>query len=285
MASVGTTPVKDRVWLVTGASSGIGKATALGLARLGGTVVLACRDPTRGEAAQREIVQASGNPHVTLMIVDLASQASIVAFADEFNQDYRRLDALVNNAGVYTRERKTTPDGLELQFAVNYLGGFLLAHLLLDQLIASAPSRIVNVSSSAHKGGKIDFEDLQAERKYAGYRAYSQSKLAQILFTVEFARRLANTGLTVNACHPGVVKTNLGIQENPKIVRFVRTFFKSPAKGAETPIFLVASPAVSTLTGQYFVNRQVKAVSPEARDPDVARRLYDVSVKLAGLTS
>jgi NAD(P)-dependent dehydrogenase (short-subunit alcohol dehydrogenase family) len=285
MASVGTTPVKDRVWLVTGASSGIGKATALGLARLGGTVVLACRDPTRGEAAQREIVQASGNPHVTLMIVDLASQASIIAFADEFNQDYRRLDALVNNAGVYTRERQTTPEGFELQFAVNYLGGFLLSHLLLDQLTASAPSRIVNVSSSAHKGGKIDFDDLQGERKYAGYRAYSQSKLAQILFTVEFARRLANTGVTINACHPGVVKTNLGIQENPKIVRVVRMFFKSPAKGAETPIFLVASPVVSTLTGQYFVDRQVKAVSREARDSDVARRLYDVSVRLAGLTA
>src|SRR5467141_1153147 len=137
MASVGTTPVKDRIWVVTGATSGIGKATALGLARLGGTVVLACRDATRGEAAQREIVQASGNPHVTLMIVDLASQASIIAFTEEFNQDYRRLDALVNNAGVYTKERKTTVDGLEEQFAVNYLGGFLLTHLLLDQLTAA----------------------------------------------------------------------------------------------------------------------------------------------------
>ncbi len=285
MASVGTTPVKDRVWLVTGATSGIGKATALGLARLGGTVVLACRDPTRGEATQREIVQASGNPHVTLMIVDLASQASIIAFAEEFNQDYRRLDALVNNAGVYTKERKTTVDGLEEQFAVNYLGGFLLTHLLLDLLTASSPSRIVNVSSSAHKGAKIDFDDLQGERKYRGYRAYGQSKLAQILFTVEFAKRLEGTGVSVNCCHPGVVKTDLGLMDTGKLVRFVRMFFKSPAKGAETPIFLVTSPSVATLTGQYFVNRQVKALSPEARDPDLARRLYDVSVKLAGLTS
>jgi len=285
MASVGTTPVKDRVWLVTGATSGIGKATALGLARLGGTVVLACRDPTRGEATQREIVQASGNPHVTLMIVDLASQASIIAFAEEFNQDYRRLDALVNNAGVYTKERKTTVDGLEEQFAVNYLGGFLLTHLLLDLLTASSPSRIVNVSSSAHKGAKIDFDDLQGERKYRGYRAYGQSKLAQILFTVEFAKRLEGTGVSVNCCHPGVVKTDLGLMDTGKLVRFVRMFFKSPAKGAETPIFLVTSPSVATLTGQYFVNRQVKALSPEARDPNLARRLYDVSVKLAGLTS
>ena len=285
MASVGTTPVKDRIWVVTGATSGIGKATALGLARLGGTVVLACRDPTRGEAAQREIVQASGNPHVTLMIVDLASQASIIAFSEEFNQDYRRLDALVNNAGVYTKERKTTVDGLEEQFAVNYLGGFLLTHLLLDQLTASSPSRIVNVSSSAHKGAKIDFDDLQGERRYRGYRAYGQSKLAQVLFTVELAKRLEGTGITVNCCHPGVVRTDLGLMDTGKLVRFVRMFFKSPAKGAETPVFLVASPSVGTLTGQYFVNRQVKALSPEARDPDVARRLYDVSVKLAGLTS
>jgi len=285
MASVGTTPVKERIWLVTGATSGIGKATALGLARLGGTVVLACRDPTRGEATQREIVQQSGNPHVTLMIVDLASQASISSFAEEFNQDYRRLDALVNNAGVYTKERKTTVDGLEEQFAVNYLGGFLLTHLLLDQLTASSPSRIVNVSSSAHKGAKIGFDDLQGERKYRGYRAYGQSKLAQVLFTVEFAKRLEGTGITVNCCHPGVVRTDLGLMDTGKFVRFVRMFFKSPAKGAETPVFLVASPSVGTLTGQYFVNRQVKALSPEARDPDVARRLYDVSVKLAGLTS
>ena len=285
MAAIGTTPLEDRLWLVTGASSGIGKATALGLARLGGTVVLACRDATRGEAAQHEIVRDSKNPKVTLMIVDLASQSSIVSFAEEFTQDYRRLDALVNNAGVFTRERRTTPDGLELQFAVNYLGGFLLSHLLLDLLLASTPSRIVNVSSSAHKGATINFDDLQGERKYAGYKAYSQSKLAQILFTVEYARRLAGTGVTVNAVHPGVIKTNLASDETPKIFRFVRMFFKSPAKGAETPIFLVASPTVANLSGQYFVQRHVKAPSPQAQDPAVARRLYDVSVKLAGLES
>src|SRR6266567_4167413 len=229
MAAIGTTPLQDRVWVVTGATSGIGKATALGLARVGGTVVLACRDAARGGEAQQGIVRASKNPKVTLMIVDLASQASIVSFAEEFTQDYRRLDALVNNAGVFTRERMTTPDGLEMQFAVNYLGGFLLSHLLLDLLLASTPSRIVN------------------------------------------------------AVHPGVIKTNLAFGESPKAFRFVRMFFKSPAKGAETPIFLVASPTVANLTGQYFVNRQVKAPSREAQDPAAARRLYDVSVKLAGL--
>jgi len=283
MAAIGTTPLQDRVWVVSGATSGIGKATALGLARLGGTVVLACRDATRGGEAQQEIVRESKNPKVTLMIVDLASQASIVSFAEEFTQDYRRLDALVNNAGVFTRERMTTPDGLELQFAVNYLGGFLLSHLLLDLLLASTPARIVNVSSSAHKGANIDFDDLQGERGYKGSKAYSQSKLAQILFTVEYGRRLAGTGVTVNAVHPGVIKTNLGADGSSAVVRFVRMFFKSPAKGAETPIFLVASPTVANLSGQYFSNRQVTVPSRQAQDPAVARRLYDVSVKLAGL--
>ncbi|HEV2231672.1 MAG TPA: SDR family oxidoreductase, partial [Thermoplasmata archaeon] len=243
---------------------------------------LACRDPAKGEAAQREIAQESGNPRVTLMNVDLASQASIVSFAEQFTKDYKRLDTLVNNAGLYVGDRRTTPEGLELQFAVNYLGGFLLSHLLLDLLLASAPSRIVNVSSSAHEGATIDFEDLQGEQKYRGYRAYGQSKLAQVLFTIEFARRLAGTGVTVNACHPGVIKTNLGA-EAPAAFRFVKMFFKSPAKGAETPVFLAASPSVSTLTGQYFADRRVKPPSKEAQDPYTARRLYEVSLKLAGL--
>lgn len=285
MAAIGTTPLEDRVWIVTGANSGIGKATALGLANLGGSVILACRDGNKSEAAREEIVQESGNARVTAMIVDLASQKSIAAFAEEINQDYKRLDALVNNAGVYTRQRKVTPDGLEQQFAVNYLGGFLLSHLLLDLLLATAPSRIVNVTSSAHKSGTIDFDDLQGERRYKGYRAYSQSKLAQIFFTGEFARRLAGTGLTVNCCHPGVVKTNLGFFESPAFFRFVRMFFKSPARGAETPIFLAASPKVASLSGQYFVNRQVKALSKEAQNLEIARRLYDVSVRLAQLES
>jgi NAD(P)-dependent dehydrogenase (short-subunit alcohol dehydrogenase family) len=282
MAAIGTTPLEDRTWIVTGASSGIGKATALGLVRLGGSVVLACRNPSKGDATQQEIAQETKNPRVSLMILDLASQASIISFAEQFTQDYRRLDALVNNAGVFTAERRTTPDGLEETFAVNYLGGFLLSHLLLDLLIASAPSRIVNVSSTAHEGATIDFEDLQGEKKYRGYRAYGQSKLAQVLFTIEFARRLAGTGVTVNACHPGVIKTDLG-RDAPKAFQVARMFFKSPAKGAETPVFLTASPSVSTLTGQYFANRRVKPPSKAAQDPYTARRLYELSLKLAGL--
>jgi len=276
--------IENRVFLVTGANSGIGKATALGLARLGGTVVMACRDATRGEAARQEIIRASGKPRVFLEIVDLASEASTRSLAEAFPRKYPRLDVLINNAGVYTSHREITPDGLERQFEVNYLSGFLLTHLLLDLLKRSAPSRIVNVSSSAHGPSAIHFDDLQGERRYSGYRAYGQSKLAQILFTRELAHHLEGTGVTVNACHPGVIRTNLGIGGASVVVRFVRLFFKGPAKGAETPIFLATSPDVEGVTGKYFANKRVRTPSVAAQDPDAARRLFDVSMELSHLT-
>src|SRR2546427_10260892 len=276
--------IEDRVLLVTGANSGIGKATALGLARLGGTVVMACRSATRGEAARQDIVRDSGNSKVYLEIVDLASEDSTRSFAEEFKRKYRRLDVLINNAGVYTPHREVTPDGLERTFEVNYLSGFLLTHLLLDLLKKSAPSRIVNVSSSAHSGGTIHFDDLQGERRYGGFGAYGQSKLAQILFTPELARRLQGTGVTVNACHPGVIRTNLGIGGASAGVRFVRVFLKSPEKGAETPIYLSISPDVAGVTGKYFANKHIREPSRAARDPAAARRLFDVSAELAHLS-
>ena len=276
--------MNDRVFVVTGANSGIGKATALGLARLGGTVVMACRDATRGEAARQDIIRESSNPHVALMIVDLAREASTRALADEFQRTYPRLDVLINNAGVYTSHREMTTDGLERQFEVNYLSGFLLTHLLLDLLKKSAPSRIVNVSSSAHMGGTIRFEDLQGERRYGGFRAYNQSKLAQVLFTRELARRIEGTGVTVNACHPGVNRTNLAMGGSSVVVRFVKMFLKSPEKGAETPIYLATSPEVEGISGKYFVRNQVLAPSARAQDPAVARRLFEVSMELAHLS-
>src|SRR5437879_8282 len=183
----------------------------------GGTVGRACRDATRGEAARQEIIRASGKPRVFLEIVDLASEASTRSLAEAFPRKYPRLDVLINNAGVYTSHREITPDGLERQFEVNYLSGFLLTHLMLDLLKKSAPSRIVNVSSSAHGPSAIHFDDLQVERRYSGYRAYGQSKLAQILSARELARRLEGTGVTVNACHPGVIRTNLGIGGAPGV--------------------------------------------------------------------
>jgi len=276
--------LEDRVFLVTGANSGIGKATALGLARLGGTVVMACRSATRGEAARQDVVRDSGNSKVYLEIVDLASEESTRSFAEEFKRKYPRLDVLINNAGVYTPHREVTPDGLERTFEVNYLSGFLLTHLLLDLLKKSAPSRIVNVSSSAHSGGTIHFDDLQGEQRYGGFGAYGQSKLAQVLFTRELARRLEGTGVTVNACHPGVIRTNLGMGGTSAVVRFVRMFFKGPEKGAETPIYLSISPEVERVTGKYFANKHVREPSRAARDPDVARRLFDVSAELAHLS-
>src|SRR6059036_245482 len=276
--------IENRVFLVTGANSGIGKATALGLARLGGTVVMACRDATRGEAARQEIIRASGKPRVFLEIVDLASEASTRSLAEAFPRKYPRLDVLINNAGVYTSHREITTDGLERQFEVNYLSGFLLTHLLLDLLKKSAPSRIVNVSSSSHGPSAIHFDDLQGERRYRGYRAYGQSKLAQVLFTRELGRRLEGTGVTVNACHPGVIRTNLGMGGSSVVVRFVRMFFKGPERGAETPIYLAVSPDVEGVTGKYFANRRIREPSRAARDPDVARRLFDVSAELAHLS-
>src|SRR5437899_1953609 len=276
--------IENRVFLVTGANSGIGKATAMGLARLGGTVVMACRNAARGETARQEIMRESGNARVFLEIVDLASEASIRSFAEEFKRKYPRLDILINNAGVYTPHREVTPDGLERTFEVNYLSGFLLTHLLLDLLKKSAPSRIVNVSSSAHSGGTIHFDDLQGERRYGGFGAYGQSKLAQILFTQELARHLEGTRVTVNACHPGVIRTNLGMGGTSAVVRFVRMFFKGPEKGAETPIYLSISPEVEGVTGHYFATKPVREPSRAAHDPTVPRRLFDVSAELAHLS-
>ncbi len=276
--------MENRVFLVTGANSGIGKATALGLARLGGTVVMACRNATRGETARQDIVRDSGNSRVYLEIADLASEDSTRSLAQEFKKKYPRLDVLINNAGVYTSHREVTPDGLERQFEVNYLSGFLLTHLLLDLLTKSAPSRIVNVSSSAHVGGTIHFDDLQGEQRYGGFGAYGQSKLAQVLFTRELAQRLEGTGVTVNACHPGVIRTNLGMGGASAVVRFVRMFFKGPEKGAETPIYLAVSPEVEGITGKYFARKHVREPSRAAQDPDVARRLFDVSAELAHLS-
>src|SRR5438132_4847094 len=258
---------KDRVFVVTGANSGIGKATALGLARPGGTVVMACRNADPSEAARQDIVRQSGNAHVAVMIVDLASEASTRAFAKEFQRRYPRLDALVNNAGVYMSRREVTADGLERTFEVNYLSGFLLTQLLLELLKKSAPSRVVNVSSSAHRGGRIRFDDLQGEGRYGGFRAYGQSKLAQVLFTQELARRLEGTGVTVNACHPGVLRTNLAMGGSSVVVRFVRMFFKGPERGAETPIYLAISPDVDGVTGKYVANQRIREASLAGRAP------------------
>src|ERR671912_2543455 len=198
----------DKVCMITGATSGIGKATVMGLASIGASVVMVGRDRGRGEAALAEIKEGSSNASVDLMLADLSSQQEIHRLADEFKEAYPRVDVLINNAGEIRSKRVTTADGLEMTFAVNHLAYFLLTNLLLDLLMASAPSRIVNVSSGDHSNGAIDFDDLQGQKGYKGARAYSQSKLANVLFTYELARRLKGTGITANCLHPGVVRTN-----------------------------------------------------------------------------
>jgi retinol dehydrogenase 14 len=278
--------MRGKVCLVTGGSSGIGKATALGLANMGATVIVVGRDRSRGEAAVTEIKQKSNNDAVDLMLADLSSQASIRRLAEEFKDRYQRLHVLINNAGVFISKRTVTVDGIETTFAVNHLAPFLLTNLLLDVLKASAPARIINITSSGERSGTINFDDLQGEGRYSGFRAYNQSKLAMILFTYELARKLEGTGVTVNCVHPGVVVTNLGRGSSGAfglLLRLMRPFFSSPEKGAETPIYLASSPEVEGVSGKYFAKKAEAKSSERSYDTVTARRLWQVSAELTKL--
>jgi NAD(P)-dependent dehydrogenase (short-subunit alcohol dehydrogenase family) len=277
------------VCMITGASSGIGKATALGLARLGATVVMVARDRARGEAAQTEIKAGSGNQNVGLLLADLSSQAEVRRLAEEFRSHYSRLHVLINNAGVAPSQRQVTVDGIETIFAVNYLAPFLLTNLLLDQLKANAPARVVNVAGDFHRKATIRFDDLMSERQYSGTQANNQAKLALILFTYELARRLDGTKVTTNCLHPGAVATG-ALLKDPNLspfgrfmYRLVAPFFLSADKGADTSIYLATSPEVEKITGKYFIRRIAKQSSPETYDEGVARRLWKTSEELTGL--
>ena len=279
--------MSEKVCLITGATSGIGKATAMELASMGASIVMVGRDRGRGEAALAEINEGSPNASVDLMLADLSSQDEIRRLADEFKDAYPRLDVLVNNAGLFRSERITTADGLETTFAVNHLAYFLLTNLLLDVLKSSAPSRIVNVSSGDHKSGAIDFDDLQQEKRYKGAKAYSQSKLANVLFTYELAKRLEGTGVTANCLHPGAgVRTNFGSGVSGVFgftVRALRPLMKSPEKGAETSVYLASSPEVEGLSSRYFVKKAEASSSAVSYDQRIARRLWEVSAELTNL--
>jgi len=268
--------------LITGGNSGIGKATALGLARMGATVIIVSRDKERGEVALADIIAKSGNRNLELMLADMSSQDSVRQLASDFKARYKMLHLLVNNAGVYLTRRITTVDGLESTFAINHLGPFLLTSLLLDLLKASAPSRIVNISSDAHNGAKVDFEDLQGEKKFSGWRAYGQSKLAMILFTHELAKKLDGTGVTVNSAHPGVVRTNFA--NNNGLVTFgfrlMRPFFISPKSAAKRILYVATSPDLEGVTGKYFTKMHEVKSSPESYDDDSAKRLWQISEQL-----
>jgi NAD(P)-dependent dehydrogenase (short-subunit alcohol dehydrogenase family) len=277
--------MKGKTVLVTGATQGIGKVTALELAKLGASVAITARDRARGEAVAEEIKDKAGAA-VELHLCDFASQADIRRFADEFTKKHPKLDVLVNNAGAINMERRLTRDGLEMTFAVNHLGYFLLTHLLLPSLEAAAPSRIVNVASDAHSRSHIDFDDLQGERHFAGFRAYGQSKLANILYTYELARRLEGKGVTANCLHPGVVATGFGRNDKSWLsfaIKLVAPFFLTPEEGAKTSIYLASSPEVANVSGKYFAKSKEKKSNRESYDRDVGRRLWELSEKLTGL--
>ncbi|HEY7508564.1 MAG TPA: SDR family oxidoreductase [Nitrososphaera sp.] len=279
--------MNSRVCLVTGATSGIGKEIASGLAGLGATVVFVGRDAAKCETVLREIVQKHPGSDVSYVICDLSSQESVRGLAAKFLDKHSSLHVLVNNAGLFAGERAATADGIEMTFAVNHLAPFLLTHLLSSRLKTSAPARVITTSSVAHKGARIDFDDPQFEkRQYGGIAAYGQSKLANILFTRELARRLADRGVTANCFHPGGVKTDL-MEGNPLLYRAAwaaaSPFLLSPEKGADTGVYLASSPEVEQVTGRYFVKRKISEPSEAARDDEAAARLWTISEELTGV--
>uniref|UniRef100_A0A2I3GKH4 Retinol dehydrogenase 14 n=1 Tax=Nomascus leucogenys TaxID=61853 RepID=A0A2I3GKH4_NOMLE len=288
--------------LITGANSGLGRATAAELLRLGARVIMGCRDRARAEEAasqlRRELRQAaecgpepgvSGAGELIVRELDLASLRSVRAFCQEMLQEEPRLDVLINNAGIFQCPYMKTEDGFEMQFGVNHLGHFLLTNLLLGLLKSSAPSRIVVVSSKLYKYGDINFDDLNSEQSYNKSFCYSRSKLANILFTRELARRLEGTNVTVNVLHPGIVRTNLGrhihipLLVKPLFNLVSWAFFKTPVEGAQTSIYLASSPEVEGVSGRYFGDCKEEELLPKAMDESVARKLWDISEVMVGL--
>src|SRR5436305_4033676 len=278
--------MQGKICMVTGANSGIGKATALALAQMGATVVMVCRDRARGEEARSEITTKSRNNAVDLLLADLSSQESIRQLVEHFKQRYTQLHVLINNAGASFPGRRETVDGLEMTFAVNYLAPFLLTNLLLDMLTASAPARIVNVSSNSHAAGYIQIDDLQSEH-YRSMRVYGQSKLALVLFTYELARRLQGSGVTANCLHPGFVATHFGQRDAGTafrlLVKVIGSFGTSPEEGAKTSIYLASSPKVEGVTGNYFVKSIPKRSASISYDESLQRQLWEQSAKLVNV--
>lgn len=279
--------VKNKIILITGGNAGMGKATATELAKLGAHVIIMCRNKERGEKALADIRSESGNSCVELMLCDLASQNSIREFVIKFKGKYNRLDVLINNEGVILPKRQETVDGYEMQFGVNHLGHFLLTNLLLDLLKISSPSRIINVASGAHSWRRIYFEDVNLTKGYLTFKAYAQSKLANVLFTYELAEKLKGAGVTVNCLHPGAVATQMGINRETGFGTFItgllKPFFQTAAKGAETAVYLASSDEVSNVSGQYFNNKKPVKSSKLSYDKEVAKKLWDMSIKMTGL--
>ena len=274
--------------MITGATSGIGRETALDLAQKGARLVLACRNVDKGETVAQSMRSKSGNGQIDVSHCDLASLDSVRNFINDFKRRYERLDVLINNAGLFSLRRQTTMDGFELTFGTNHLGPFLLTNLLLDVLNKSALARIINVSSAAHYRGRMDFNDLQSEQDYNGFRVYCNSKLANVLFTYELARRAQeDTGITVNCLHPGVIATRSlahqvtnGISPRSSPLPFW-FFMKSSKKGAQTSIHLACSPALAQVSGKYFDEDQSEKTSSDVSyNLEWQKKLWQVSEQL-----
>jgi len=275
--------------LITGGTGGIGRAAAIGLASIGARVGITGRDRSRAERAAALIARESGNAAVDVFVADMSSQAEVRRLADEVLAAYPRLDVLLNNVGGFWAHRHITVDGLEHTFALNHLAPFLLTSLVLERLKASAPARIVTVSSGAQSMGRIDFDDLMGARKYSGRRAYNQSQLANVMFTYELARRLEGTGVTATALHPGMTSTGFGAEDTARgwgpLIAVMRRFMKTPEEGAETSVYLASSLEAEGLTGEYFAGRRPQKTHNASYDPAITRRLWQRSEDLVGLPS
>jgi len=274
--------MNGKMVLITGATSGIGKETARGLAQLGATVIITTRDIQRGEQTKQELIQSTKNNNIDVLYCDLASFASIRGCCTEFLKKYDALHVLINNAGIVDYHRRESKDGIENTFATNFLAPFLMTNLLIDVLKKSAPARIINLTSGLYSG-TIHFNDLEFKKDFSAMKVYGHSKLAIILFTRLLAERLKGTGVTANCVNPGMSATNLGRDAGWFSAKFFKIFGKEPSIGAQTPIYLASSSDVETISGEYFEKKTVKIINKETYDLDAAKKLWDVSKKFVGL--
>ena len=278
--------MNGKVCMITGATAGIGELTALELAKRGAIVVIVSRSRERCENTVGRIQQETNNSQIDYLVADLSSLAQIRQVAEDFKGRYQRLDVLVNNAGAFFMRRHESVDGFEMTFALDHLSYYLLTLLLLDLLEDSAPARIINVSSDAHQGGRINFDDLNAEKKFSGWKAYSQAKLANVLFTYELDRHLKGKGITSNALHPGFIASQFA-KNNGALSRaamsVVHLIAKTPQQGARTSVYLASSADVEGVSGKYFVDEKPARSSPISYDRSVAERLWQVSAEMVGL--
>jgi NAD(P)-dependent dehydrogenase (short-subunit alcohol dehydrogenase family) len=276
-------PMQNKICLITGATSGIGQAAALALAKMGATVAVVGHSEERAPVTVAKIKNEAGNQNVEYLLADLSVQSQVRQLAENFKARYKHLDVLVNDAGAIFLRRQLSADGIEMTFAVNHLAYFLLTNLLLDTLKASAPTRVVNVASNSHLGQHLDFENLQLEHGYNPMRAYGRSKLCNLYFTYELARRLNGTGVTVNAMHPGFVHTNIAANNGWLVRLFLPLIHRNsltPEQGARTVVYLASSPDVETVTGKYFVREREVASDPVSYDEEAAKRLWEVSEEM-----